>query len=216
MRKNERERLARRAEYLAKNLFIRTVDGDEVSVTKEQVIEARSERLTALHETSHAVAAWMQDMPISHMQFNDRKSDFWDGLDHLLGGIEYGIPVSEMLSKTIGDRVMFARQHAFVALAGVFGVSNESSSDNPILVDLKKRHTSEAVSGFATIADILVEAVDETSRLISVVKYAFNDRRVRAVTQHLAGIFLQRRKLSGVEVTAIIDQAWAECEDGAR
>jgi hypothetical protein len=71
MRKNERERLARRAEYLAKHLSIKTVDGDEVCVTKEQAIEANSEKLTALHEASHAVAAWILDMPISHMRFND-------------------------------------------------------------------------------------------------------------------------------------------------
>jgi len=235
MRKNERERLARRAEYLKSRppspkvirtkAIGRTKDGKPV--TQAHAEEFENEATIALHESSHIVAAWMLGVPIGGMQFNDgagtnandapeavtmdgiRVRKHSDEVPDFYAQTEIGCPVAEMRAKSMGERLVHGKQHAFISLAGVFGCSNHAWSDNPLCQFATESHLSEAGTKLMLIGGVSKsEAGDECARLISHVARTFHDERVQAVTHALATQLLTRRKLTGEEATAIIEQAW--------
>ena len=131
------------------------------------------------------------------------------------GDLVVGYPLPEMLAQPTGERLVHAKEHAFISLAGVFGCSHESWSDNPLSELQTKSHLSEAVAKFALIARVpLPEAGSECRALILHVKRTFDDNRVQAATHALAKQFLKRRRLTGKEATAIIGQAWRQTNGG--
>jgi hypothetical protein len=119
-----------------------------------------------------------------------------------------GIPMAEMLAKSDGERLVHARQHAFITLAGVFG-SGEGASRNPFYKYETREHLAEAVGKIMHIAGVSEqEARTEGARLIPLVNETMNDPRVDCTVQWLAKNFLRLRFMTGEEVAACIAHAW--------
>jgi hypothetical protein len=241
MRRNEPKRLARRAQHpksrVQSQKFIgKTKNGKPF--TQAHAEDFENEVKIALHESSHIMAAWMLGQPIGGMQFNDgtgtsgawtrnakegpetetvngiRVQKYPDEVPHFYAETVIGYPLPDLQAKSIGERLVHAKEHAFISLAGVFGCSNEAWSDNPLSEFETKSHLSEAGAKFVLIAGVSQpEAGNECAPLVLHVKRTFDDKRVQAATHALAKQFLKRRKLTGEEATAIIEQAWKQANE---
>jgi len=166
------------------------------------------ERVSALHESSHAVAAWMLGEPIMHMKFNTADSPSLGVAVDFAAETGFGIALKDMMAKSAGERLVHGLQYAFITLAGIFG-SGEVNSDNPLDQIQVKMHGEEAVGILVHIAGISgKEARKEGCRLLPIVNEIFADPRVQETVKHLAKNFMRLRDMSGEEVTACIAQAW--------
>lgn len=211
MRQSERARLARREKYREQQvIFGYTPDGK--SVTRAQAQEFDREDNVALHEACHAVAAWMLGVPIEAMYFNDGANARFAPLPetaHLAAVTVVGISIDEMIAAPIGERLVHARQHAFVTLAGVFGSSGNAWSSNPAYEFETHSHMTSAAQALVTIGAMSIEDANaEVDRLAFHVTRTFNDKRVETVTWRLSEQFLRQRDLPGEKVAAIVSQAW--------
>jgi len=184
-----------------------TRDGKEF--TRAHVAEFENEDNIAFHEACHAVACWLVGEPNGPMKFADA-----GGIPADFNAITItGIPVPEMLASSIGERWVYARRHAFITLAGVYG-SDDAWRDNPLSEDETFDHEMQAGAGFKHLLGVIdrEELLAEIDRLTHHVVETFNDRRVRSIAKWLALQFIEQRELSGEQVTVIISQAWEQCD----
>jgi len=221
MRRNQRERLARRAEYLkahpttSKDKLIGTIEGLRGTFTYTQANKAdfHDEAHVSRHEAAHAVAAWMQGMPIHCMQFNDESTKDSDYVPANVRAVHQastatGIPLPEMQATSPGERWVHAKRHAFVTLAGPLG-GGDTYSDNPLRRHESDLHLGQAAAKFTTITGCTDEIGLEACRsLIDVVYDAFKDPAIQGVVGWLANALVKHRKLSGDEIVGIIEQAY--------
>lgn len=186
MRKTERARLGRRKARLAQNPPKLNVVGrlkDGTAHTSADVIDYENENSLARHEAAHAVAAWIQGLPIAYVQINDDRADTNNRASTLAGVTAVGPPLDEMQAASIGERLVYARQHAFQTLAGVLG-SGEAKSANPICICDTNDHSLQAAGKLVHIAGLSDhDARHEAVRLIGVVYAA----RTTATSERLTG-----------------------------
>jgi ATP-dependent Zn protease len=205
MRRGEKARRAMREQYQAQQEIVgKTNDGKPF--TKAHAEEFGRPENVALHEACHAVAAWLLNVPIHLMRFIEGEAR-----GDLGGETQTGIPLPQMLSAPIGERVVYARQQAFIDLSGVFG-SGQADSPNPLFQFVTRLHVRGARDLISSITGIHQEEEigEDISRLISHAKETFEDRRVQGVAHSLADQFLKQRRLTGEQVVAILSQAWPE------
>lgn len=214
LRKNEIARLVRRNEY--RRIKEESKQSDQIvgvtvfgkPFTNGHKKQFESGDKIALHESSHVVAAWMLGMPLYAVQFNDGGTEA--EIVQLAAQTSVGIPFSEMVASSPGERYVFAFQHAFVTLAGVLGSSEEAFKlQNPLFEFEYRSHLEQAVAKLEGIAEMpRVRALEELNRLIPLVKRTFDDKRVQSVTRILANNLLKYRILPGAQAAGILSQAW--------
>jgi hypothetical protein len=216
----ERKRQTRRAEYQAqhptaqKEKVIGYVAGHRdypftAAQWQEYIDSGADKELTALHESSHAVAAWMLGVPIIGMEFkNTGRPRLFDAPDSLAAVTMTGIPEKEILAKSKGERLVQARLDGFITLAGPFGTC-EAVSENPFHMYETNDHLFQAVAVIMKYAGISErEAREEVTRLLNIVDETMAGPRVQATVKHLAKTFLRMRVMTGEEVTACIAGIW--------
>jgi len=240
MRRNEPKKVAQRAKHPKGRVQSQKPIGetkDGKPFTQAHADDFENEVRIALHESSHIMAAWMLGQPIGGMQFNNdtgsRRTDgkrkegpetetvngilvqkYPDVVPHYYAEVVIGYPLPEMRGQTIGERLVHAKEHAFISLAGVFGCSNDAWSDNPLSDFETKSHLLEAITKYMLIAGASQpEAKSKCALLVLHVKQTFDNKRVQATTHTLAKHFLKLRKLTGEEATAIIEQAWEDANE---
>lgn len=191
--------------------------------------DAEREDLIALHEASHATAAFAMGLPLTGMIWVADPSQPPKGLPRGARAFVLQKGLADNLTKSYGEKLVLARMSAFMELSGVYG-DGEAYSPNPLQQDRTLRHFEDAVKmylafqwcttpaefkGFclcAAIDDVEnADAIEEVRRIIPVVKHFFADHRVRAVTQGLANYFREKRCVDGDDIYEFLNEGWVEC-----
>ena len=177
MIRNDPKRLTRRTKHPKS----RVLSGKSIGETKDgkpftqaHAEDFENEVRIALHESSHIMAAWMLGQPLGGMQFNDgtdtsraagnakerpeavivngiRVEKYPDEVPHFYAEVVVGHPLAEMQAQSMGERLVNAKEHAFISLAGVFGCSNDAWSDNPLSEFETNSHLSEATQNLRSL-----------------------------------------------------------------
>jgi hypothetical protein len=180
----------------------KTKDGKPYTVADAE--EFDSSEHAALHESCHALAAWMLGVRITYTQLNGEGS----GYAGFKAETVCGDPPDKHLDLPIGERFVKAHQHAFITLAGPFG-SGQAFSSNPLDEFEGKQHTKLAGYEIVQLTDASdEEALETLTRLRPHVIETFADERVQVATRLLAEQLLKMRRLTGEQVMAILSQAW--------
>jgi len=216
----EGDRSASRGDHPAGNRRISRTAASREARRKEDCVskpytladaeEYGSSEHIALHESCHAVAAWMLGMRIVYTQLNCEGS----GSPDFTGETLCGDPPEDYLRLPIGERFVKAHQHAFITLAGQIG-SGQAFSGNPLDECSAERHWLQAGAEIVILTGASDEAAGETAgRLFRHVVETFADERVQAVTRLLAEQLLKMRRLTGEQAKAILSQAWGTPSHG--
>jgi hypothetical protein len=197
------------------------VNGEDYPFTRSEKYDWQQDenRIPALHESSHAVAAWMVGEPIEFMKFNradgsslDTIDDDSDDSDDFVAETATGLPLPEIHAKSEGERLVHGLHAAFITLAGVVG-SGETQSEELFTRLHVSTHLADATNKLMHIAGISETAArKECIRLMRVVDRTFADPRVQGTVKHLATNLIRLRHMTGEEVTAVIAQAWTELD----
>jgi hypothetical protein len=194
--------------------------GQTVPCTLEEYREGEREGRVALHESSHAVGGWVQNLPMRGMWLFKPDGERPPSVrKDALGVVLQRGAIGDKLSLPYGERIVLAKATVFMELAAVFGDGAVYSS-NPVLQDSVQRHTIGAMRMYQMFVDgngtskthITAEAIEEVERLIPIVANFFSDNRVRALTQSLANYLLETRHLSGDEIYEFLNDGWVECD----
>lgn len=242
MRRNERERLQRRAAYQeAQELKTRTMTLLTFDTQAElDEFNRRMDVSCAYHEAGHAVAAWMLGLPITEMRYvamgvktsgQDLMavteqgsltafiSEFKFRKGHLT--VESGvIRNGGRIVGRIDDGGVYARQQAFITLAGpfaeLFGLGDDFLPKEA-LRQIFERHGAEATAKLQHLTVDMTDAESRKvlSRLVDLAKDTMQQPRVLACVTALARRFHAERKLSGDEIVETILGAWNKQEPAA-
>ena len=185
--------------------FIGTVGPLKHFFTESQWLESQAEEtagvVTALHESSHVVAAFLLGVTVRKMMFNNPK------FPDLLATVESGIPLPEMLATSLEERWLHGVKHAFISLAGAFGCSGESLSENPFHKSQCDSHVFEAYGKLHHIGGVPKDELNaELARLRKAVNVTFDKPVVKEMVHRLAKEFSERRHLNGAEINSILQQ----------
>jgi hypothetical protein len=223
MRRNERERLARRDAYKAsKEKWVMKHAGGEVVATLAEGAEYDDERNIAYHEAGHAVAAWGLGQRIVRMCFNTAENMAAEPTtSHVHAYVSNGLPLPEVFALTEGERYVHAVNHAFVTLAGVFGGSNsDAASSNPLRKRETVVHLQQACSIYKVIClgenvehEIEKSDRDRVARLLPLVDEFTSDPCIDGARVHLAKNLVRLRNMTGEEVVACIEQAYSTLKE---
>jgi hypothetical protein len=230
MRRNERERLARRDAYRVsrpqpsrEEKLEASIDGVSVDCTAAELADYSAEKHSAYHEAGHVVAAWCLRQPINRMSFNVEEimaEDTTTAPSQAFAST--GLPLPDMLAMTEGERYVHAVEHAFITLAGVFGSADrcDAKSSNPLCKHETESHLIAAASKFKVISTGLNEPhqlsqsdIDTVDRLIPIVDEFLNDPCIEGTRTHLEKNFLRLRSVTGEEVVSCIGQAYSTFKD---
>lgn len=201
--------------------------GETIPCSLEEFYDAnRSDDLVALHEASHAVAAWVLDLPLTGMLWVN-PDEAHPGLRKRARACVIQRGLADNLKKSYGEKLVLAKSTAFMEIAGVYGISGQASSLNPCHQDTTERHFWDAVKMYQALlccqtpeevksfclreAAANDDAFEEVRRLIPIVKTFFANRIIRALTQGLANLFLEKQCISGDEVYEFLNEGWLEC-----
>jgi hypothetical protein len=191
------------------------INGRKVLATKADMDDYASERNLAMHESAHAVAHWIMGHTIEYVQLNDDITDKTAHADELAGVTVGGGAINEIMDLPDGERLVQARQQAFVTLAGVFG-TNDAASENPLSESEVTDHLFQAGNKLMYFTGMSwEEATNEVVRLIPVVTECFDDKAVWNLVNILATFLQKSRRLEGEEVMSIIGQAYPLCKTAA-
>jgi len=211
MRKNERERLARRAEYLKSrprpHKFIgETKDGRPL--TQAHADEFECDQNIARHEAGHAVGRWIMGHKIDYMQFN-AENDKGNHGDILAASTVGGERLPDIMALPIGERTVIGLQEAFVTLAGVVG-GGDASSDNPLCKWETQNHLRQAHGKLYHIAGMDDdECRAQVARLLGVVAACFRHPVLQNMVTILAITLVKARRLEGNAIVKILNDAYA-------
>ena len=231
MRKNERERLKRRAAYQhAKAMAVPTKIELPFGMTVEE-FDRLSDLSTAYHEAGHAVASWMQGLHAS-MRYVP-KGELTNG--HDLNAVTSHESIARFVTRpsegalsvnrgiitdargahvgTINDGGVCARQQAFVTLAGPFAETygREPSLPDSVYKAMFHEHAVEAQSRLLHFSGESPEALQSVyERLVTLASNVFELPAIQHCVKTLAERFHKARKLSEQEVRETIEAAWNE------
>jgi hypothetical protein len=198
--------------------------------TLQDYRDAEREGLIALHEASHATAAFAMRLPLTGMIWVDDPSQPPKGVPRGARAFVLQQGLADNLKKSVGEKLALAKMSVFTELSGVYGLSDEAYSPNLLQQDRTLRHFCDAVKmfrayqwcttpaafkGFCLCAAVDAtedaDACEEVRRIIPVVKHFFADRRVKALTQGLANYFVQKKCIDGDEIYEFLNEGWVEC-----
>jgi hypothetical protein len=181
-----------------------TVGGYRYTESQYQEFIACEEAVVAIHESSHAVAAFLLKVPIQGMSFYSPEHP---RATVAVAVVEAGLPEPEMLAKSTDERWVHGCEHAFISLAGVYGCSREGFSENPFHKRQRDSHIDEASSNLYHIGCVPTDEINvELVCLLGAVIQIFNKPIVQEMVRRLANEFLNRRKLDGAEIKQILQQ----------
>jgi len=238
MRKNERERLARRAAYKQARVLEKPFGIELPPGWTIEQFNQWNDLSTAYHEAGHAVAAWMQgiDSSLSYvpkgMLTEGKDFSAITGTNHSLERfitepnvdgaftINRGIVVNSRGARigAINDGGVTAYKHAFITLAGPIA---ELSALGEVLPDKAYQHTFKIYGDEAhtKLVHFMLNASAEEiiaaqARIADLVVNTFQEPRVIACVRALAERFHKTSALDEQKVRETIAAAWAVDANG--
>ena len=173
--------------------------GEIVPCTIEEYRYAESDELVVRHEAQHAISGWVMGLPLRGMWIFNSTDRRRDGVSPAAcGAVLRCDPIEDKFSLPLGERLVLAKQIAFMEILGVYGLSGEAYSSSPLLQDRTTVHQLGALRLYQRMGDGAIgskttpDTVEEIQRLIPVVENFFADERIRALTQGLANELLKK------------------------
>jgi hypothetical protein len=235
VRKNERERLARRAAYQhARRMAVPSEIELPYGMSVEE-FDRLSDFDTAYHEAGHAVAAWIQGFGVS-MRYVP-KGELTNGHDYEAvtsrgssfekfltkppaGSLKFNKGViTDSTGATVGivdDGGVLARQQAFVTFAGPLAetLGRKTGLPDSVYKEMFEEHAIEARSKLRHFSCESAEELHTVyDRLLDLAAHTFRLAPVQHCVKVLAERFYEERSLSEQQVRKTIEAAW---NDAAR